>query len=103
DGDGEAGELAVDDVALAGVHADADAEAERADGVANCAGAADGPRGAVEAGSEEPVAGGVNRLATEARELAADRCVVLFQERRPRAAQRGRLRGRLDEVGEENG
>src|SRR5437763_179721 len=60
DGDGQSGELRVDDVTLARVHADPNAEAERGDGVPDRACAADRPRGTVEAGGEEPVTGRVD-------------------------------------------
>src|SRR5205085_1301330 len=73
------------------------------DGVTDRAGAADRARRAVEAGREEAVPGGVDRLAAEARELAPDRGVVLRQEGRPRAAELRGPGGRVDEIGEENG
>ena len=84
------------------MHADANAEAERADGVPDRGCAADRSRRPVEPGGEETVAGGVNRLAPEARELAPDDRIVLLEQRRPRAARLQRSHGRVDEIGEQD-
>jgi hypothetical protein len=66
DVDGETGELFIDDVALTGVDTDADAESDARDRVTDRAAAANSAGGAVEAGGEEAVAGGIDRLAAEA-------------------------------------
>src|SRR4029453_7118834 len=84
DGDRQASELAVDDVAFPRVHADANAEPERADGLLDRACAADRARGSVEARCEEAVAGGVDGLPLIARELAPNDRVVLLEQRGPR-------------------
>src|SRR5262249_29401516 len=103
DRDGQPCELAVDDVALAGVHSHADAEAEGADGVADRAAAADRPRGPGTGGATPPPPRGADRPAGEARAPPPDRRVVLGEQRRPGAARLHRHRRRVDEVGEEDG
>jgi hypothetical protein len=77
DVDGEPGEFVVDEVALACVEADADAEAEVADRIADGAAAADRQRGPVEAGCEEAVPGRVDLATAELANLASHGCVVL--------------------------
>src|SRR6266849_3772916 len=79
---GQAPDLRSDDLALAGMHADADGEAERTDRVADRARAADGARGSVEH-REESVARRVDFASAESCELAPDRTVVTIEKIAP--------------------
>src|SRR5207245_1380695 len=99
---GDAADLAVHDLALAGVQARADLQAEPPHDLGDRAGTADGTGGAVEAG-EEAVPGHIELGAAEAEELAANQRVVSLEEVPPGAvAELRRPRGRADDVGEEN-
>ena len=82
DVDGDPADLAVDQLALAGVQAGADLEAELAHRLGDRAGAADRPGRAVE-GGEEAVAGGVDLLAAEPDQLAPDERVVALEQVAP--------------------
>ena len=87
---------------LACVDARPDRELERAQLLADCERAADRLPGPVEEG-EEAVAGRVDLLAREPRELSADGVVVSGEKRCPRrVAERARPLRRADEIGEEN-
>src|SRR6185369_4761239 len=72
---GDATHVVAHELALPGVKACPDLDPERADGVADGAGAADGPRRAVE-GGEEAVAGRLDLAAAEACELPAHERVM---------------------------
>ena len=96
-------DLALVELALAGVDARADVEPELADALDDRLGAADRPRRAVE-GREEAVAGRVLLLAAVARQLAADEGVVTLEQLAPgTVAELGRPRVEPDDVGEEHG
>ena len=90
------------ELALAGVDARTDVDAELPQRVADRERAADGARRTVERG-EEPVAGGVDLAAAKPLELAPNRGVVRAEELAPAAIAElhGPLR-RADDVGEEN-
>ena len=103
DRDGQAGDFPVVKLALAGVDACADLEAEFAHGFGDRLGASDRAGGAVE-GREEAVAGGVALLAAEADQLSADKSVVTLEQIAPSTiSELCRALGRADDVGEENG
>src|SRR5688500_10516497 len=82
DVDGETADVSGADVALAGVEAGADLQAEAGELVTDGPGALDGPGGGVE-GGQEAVAESLDLLALPAPELLADDGVVLFQQRPP--------------------
>src|SRR5262245_31044381 len=63
---GGTGERLIADVAPTGVDTDADAESDACARVSDRAAAANSAGGAIEAGGEEAVAGGIDRLAAEA-------------------------------------
>src|SRR6266508_1166828 len=97
------GEVVATQLALAGVDAGADFQADVAGILGDGAGAFDGPSGPVE-GGEEAVAGGVHLLAAKASELTADHVVVGVEQLLPApVAESGRLFGRPDDVGEQHG
>ena len=87
---------------LSRVHADADVDAELAQGVADRDRTLHGPGRAVE-DREHPVARPLDQAPAEAGQLAVDRPVVLLEAGRPGpVAERGGLLGRADDVGEED-
>jgi hypothetical protein len=93
----DAAELAVDPLALPGANSRADLDAERAHRIADRTRAADRSGRAVE-GREEAVAGGVDFVAAEPRELAPNLGMVRLQEVAPGAvSQLGRSGGRADD------
>src|SRR5690348_15676970 len=101
--DGDPAQLRLDALALARVHSGPDLDAELGRARVNRLCAPDRARGAVE-GRHEPVAGGVDLVSTESQELAPHGRVMILQEVAPAAvAERRRLLGRADDVGEENG
>ena len=103
DVDGDSAYLAVHQLALAGVEARAYLQAELCYRLRDGAGAADRPSRAVEAG-EEAVTGGVKLLTVVADELPTDDSVVPLEELAPGpVAERYRLLGRADDVGEKDG
>jgi hypothetical protein len=84
------------------VYARAKLNTERAHGVPDCTGAANGASGSIE-GREEPVARRIDLVATELAQLIADEVVVSAEEISPLAvAHLGRLSSRIDDVGEEH-
>ena len=96
------GGLALDELALAGVQARPDLNAEILDGVGDCDGGTDRPRGSIER-REEPVTGGVELAPAETGELAAHDRVVLLDDIPPGAvAQFSGPRRRTHDVGEEH-
>jgi hypothetical protein len=100
---GDAGDCVIDALALAGVDAGADLEAEASQGVTDAHGAADGAGRAVE-GREEAVAGGAYLSPAVTRDLLADGRVVALEKIAPGAVtERDRSLGRADYVGEEDG
>src|SRR5579864_8029772 len=100
--DGDSPDLAVHELALAGVEAGAHLDSEPAHALRDRARAADRPRRAVEA-REEAVTGRVELLAAEAGELGTDDPVVVGDELFPPAvAELGCLLRRVDDVGEEH-
>src|SRR6266542_3488648 len=102
DVDGDAADLLVDKLALAGVQPGAHVEVEVPDPVAHCTGTANGARRPVEA-RKEPVAGRIDLPPAKASELGADDVMVLLQQDAPAAvAERSRPGGRVDDVREEN-
>ena len=78
DRNGQAGDLSVVKLALAGVDASAHLETEITYAVDECLCTTNGPRWAVE-GSEEAVARSVALLATEASQLSADDSMVTLE------------------------
>ena len=100
--DGDAGDLAVDELALARVEPRADVEAEVAHSLDDRLGAADGACRPVE-GRQEAVAHGVHLLAARPRELRPDERVVLLEQLTPGpVADFGHVCRRADDVGEED-
>jgi hypothetical protein len=87
DVDGEAGELSVRSLALAGVDAGTELEAELARRLHDRPAARDRPRGAVER-REEAVPCGIELGAAVSRQFAPDDPPVLLQERAPRRGRR---------------
>jgi len=99
---GDPGELVTDLLALAGVHAAANFEAELADALRDRACAHDRARWSVECG-EETVAGVVDLAAAVQVKLTADARVMTLEQVGPAAvAESVRLLGRADQIGEED-
>ena len=99
---GDAADVAVAELALAGVEARANRDPQGPYLVADCSCAVDAPSGSVE-GGENAVPGALHRLTTVAIYLAADESVVLIEQISPApVAERRRPLGRTHDVGEQN-
>src|SRR5262245_23165752 len=99
--DGDPGHLPFVQLALAGVHAGAELEAEGLDALEDSLGTPDGPSRAVERG-EEPVSGGVALDSSIAGELPPDEGMVALEQVAPGAvAKLGGPFGRPHDVREE--
>src|SRR5262249_34011525 len=103
DVDGDAPDVVAHAHALAGVHARAHLEAERADGISNGEPAADASRRAVEEG-QEAVAGGRDLASAEVCNLTPHQRIVSYEQITPSpVAEAGCLLRRADDVGEQHG
>jgi hypothetical protein len=80
---GHAADVIVDQLALAGVDADTDLDAQIAGGGVDRQRAAQGARGRPVEGRQEAIANRLDGAPTEARELLADRLVVLGEQIAP--------------------
>src|SRR4051794_8881776 len=95
---GHAADVVVDELDLAGVHANPDVELECLDAIADRGRAAQRSDCALEGGNE-PVTGCVDLVSAEALEERTDESVVLGEELPPaHIAEPARRRGRVDDV-----
>src|SRR5262249_55555821 len=100
DVNGDAADVVAHHCALARVQPRSDLDPQRADAVANVAGAADSACGSIE-GREEPVAERLHFATAEPPQLAADDGVVVCKQLAPAAvSERRRPLSRTDDVGE---